>query len=144
MRGDLMQFLYIDESGTNTIEHSDKFPYFIISLVHVFDKDKLKKVIKKYISKNYAEQITAHNVADACHVSVSYLQHLFAELLGHGIAEEIRLQRLEAAKEMLATTAYSVRYIALCCGFCSPDYFSTVFKRQLGITPLKYRKSKEK
>lgn len=50
-----MQFLYIDESGTNTIEHADKFPYFIISLVHVFDKDKLKKVIKKYISKNYAE-----------------------------------------------------------------------------------------
>ena len=40
---------------TNTIEHADKFPYFIISLVHVFDKDKLKKVIKKYISKNYAE-----------------------------------------------------------------------------------------
>lgn len=55
MRGDLMQFLYIDESGTNTIEHADKFPYFIISLVHVFDKDKLKKVIKKYISKNYEE-----------------------------------------------------------------------------------------
>ena len=50
-----MQFLYIDESGTNTIEHADKFPYFIISMVHVFDKDKLKKVIKKYISKNYAD-----------------------------------------------------------------------------------------
>lgn len=55
LRGYLMQFLYIDESGTNTIEYADKFPYFIISIVHVFDKEKLKKVIKKYISKNYLE-----------------------------------------------------------------------------------------
>ncbi len=36
-----MQFLYIDESGTNTIEYADKFLYFIISLVHVFDKEKI-------------------------------------------------------------------------------------------------------
>ena len=96
----------------------------------------------EYIAAHFAAPLSAAAVAGACHLNVSYLQHLFAETVGHGIAEEIRLRRLAYAEELLCTTSCSVRYIALQAGFTSPDYFSTAFKDHFGETPLRYRKTK--
>ena len=93
----------------------------------------------EYISYSFSESIGAEDVAKHCHVNLSYLQHLFSSFLGHGIAEQIRLCRLAYAEELLCTTDYSVRYIALISGFSSPDYFSTAFCKHFGISPLKYR-----
>ncbi len=92
-----------------------------------------------FIGKHYAEPITAADVARHCHISIPHLQHLFSQVVGHGVAGEIRNCRLALAKELLSTTAYSVTYIALTAGFRSPDYFATVFGRCCGMTPLRYR-----
>lgn len=48
-----MEYLFIDESGTMTTEYCDKFPFFIICLLHVKDKRKLKTVTKRFISDNF-------------------------------------------------------------------------------------------
>ena len=47
-----MQFLYIDESGSMTSEHSDGFPYFVICVLRVNNKEDLKRKIKIFVSKN--------------------------------------------------------------------------------------------
>lgn len=93
-----------------------------------------------YIAQNFSSPIHADALAEHCHVSTSYLQHLFSEVIGHGIAEEIRHQRLSYAKELLCTTDYSIRYICFLSGFSSTDYFSTVFKKYFKLPPLQYRK----
>ncbi len=93
-----------------------------------------------YIYKNFTMPIDAAAVANYCHVNVSYLQHLFSDIVGHGISEEIRICRLNYAKELLCTTDYSVKHISILCGFSSPDYFSTVFTKRCGARPLEYRK----
>ena len=50
-----MQYLFIDESGTMSIrEHVKKFPFFVISILNVKDREKLKRVIKRFISKKYS------------------------------------------------------------------------------------------
>lgn len=98
----------------------------------------------EFISTNFSLDITALEVADYCHISVAYLQRLFCEVKGHGIAEEIRNSRLNYAKELLCTTEYSVKYIAFQCGYNSADYFCTTFKKYLGISPLKFRKKFKK
>ena len=97
----------------------------------------------EFISANYSSDITAIEVAKHCHISTAYLQRLFCDVKGHGVAEEIRNYRLNYAKELLCTTDYSIKYIAFECGFKSDDYFSTTFKRCFKTTPLKYRKSRE-
>ena len=93
-----------------------------------------------YISHHFAEQIDATAVAKYCHVNTSYLQHLFSEVLGYGIAEEIRFCRMAYAEELLCTTDSSVRYISYLAGFSSPDYFSTAFKKHFGVSPMEYKK----
>lgn len=95
-----------------------------------------------YIKENFAEDIKTSDVASFCHLSSSYLQHLFIKVKGYGIAEEIRLCRLEHAKELLVSTDFSVRYIAISSGFRNVDYFSTAFKKHFGVTPLKLRQKK--
>lgn len=104
-----------------------------------------QKYIRKaldYIEKHYFDDISPESVAKRCHISVSYLQHLFIEFLGEGVASNIRRKRLERACQLLIETDRSVSNIAFSCGFYSPDYFSSVFKRSFNMTPLAYRKSK--
>lgn len=97
---------------------------------------------RKYIERHFAEPLCTDSVARHCHLSKSHLEHLFCQSLGHGIAEEIRLCRLNLAKELLCTTDDSVKYISYLCGFSSTDYFATVFKRYFHLSPLQYRKQK--
>jgi len=47
-----MQYLFIDESGTMTKEYANHFPFFVICVINVFDRDKLKRVLKRFIQKN--------------------------------------------------------------------------------------------
>jgi RNA polymerase sigma factor (sigma-70 family) len=85
---------------------------------------------------------TPEDVAEECNISLSHLQHLFIKLTCEGIATTIRRKRIERACELLISTHRSVRDIALSCGFYDTNYFSVVFKRIRGMTPLEFRKRK--
>lgn len=50
-----MEYLFIDESGTMSTEYCEKFPFFIICLLHVLDKRKLKTITKRFISQHMEE-----------------------------------------------------------------------------------------
>lgn len=95
-----------------------------------------------HIEKHFSENITPESVANRCHLSPSYLQHLFLKYTGEGIASVIRRKRLEGACRLLAETGRSVRDIAISCGFYDTDYFSVVFKRTYRVSPLAFRKGK--
>ena len=96
-----------------------------------------------YIEKHYAEEITPEDVAKKCNISLSHLQHLFLEFTCEGISSTIRRKRIERACELLISTHRSVREIAISCGFYDTNYFSVVFKRVRGVTPLEFRNGRE-
>ena len=48
-------------------------------------------------------------------------------------------QRLEASRQLLATTKTPIRTIALECGFASPQTFSRAFSHAFGKSPSVYR-----
>ena len=52
--------------------------------------------------------------------------------------------RMEKAINLLNTTEYKTYEIALKIGYCEPNYFSYVFKKQYGISPTKYRSKDER
>lgn len=104
-----------------------------------YHKNKYILTALDYINKNFTNEISISTVANACHISESYLKHLSKDVLGHGISQEILTRRIEYAKELLCTTDFSVKYIALECGFKNTDYFSSAFKNKTGYSPLNYR-----
>ena len=67
-----------------------------------------------------------------------YISHVFKEKTGTAYSEYLRLVRLRYATALFNHGIDSVKSVALLSGFSDPLYFSTVFKKQLGISPREY------
>ncbi|WP_083627171.1 helix-turn-helix transcriptional regulator [Vibrio ponticus] len=68
---------------------------------------------------------------------------LFRQLKADNLTftEILNIEKLEAAKHMLSSTAMSVDQISYQCGFSSQSYFGKKFRRRFGVSPSKFRKS---
>ena len=73
-------------------------------------------------------------------VNESHLSKKFKNVSGTGITEYIAYVRIMNAELLLRQNKYTISEIAFKCGFNDSNYFSTVFKRIKGISPLKYAK----
>lgn len=93
-----------------------------------------------FINNNYENPITLETVAKASYLSVNQLCRLFSEYCGTTVAKYITSKRITEAKKMLAA-GKSVTETALQCGFGDYSGFIRVFKKNVGVTPGKYRSS---
>lgn len=67
-----------------------------------------------------------------------YISHVFKEKTGTAYSEYLRLVRLRYATALFDHGIDSVKNVAILSGFSDPLYFSSVFKKQLGISPREY------
>ena len=65
----------------------------------------------------------------------------FNKATAKSLREYINELRISDAKRLLKESSLSVTEIAFLIGFDSSNYFSEIFKKQVGISPLKYRKA---
>ena len=80
------------------------------------------------------------SVNDLCKEMAMGRSTLFSKLksiTGHSPNDIIRMIRLNKAKELLASHAFTVSEVAARVGFADPKYFSTCFKKQFGTSPSK-------
>ena len=91
--------------------------------------------------------LEAHLEADvpidevAAHVGLgaSRFHERFRDEVGFTPAEWRTRQRIQRAKQLLRSSEHTVTEIAMRCGFNTSQYFATVFKRLVGLTPGQYR-----
>ena len=57
-----------------------------------------------------------------------------------GIIQYLTYVRVTNAKKLLRESTLSVMEVAERCGFNDSNYFSAVFKKVKGMTPMSYRK----
>ena len=81
-----MQYLYIDESGSMTTKYVKHFPYFVISVVRVFNREALKRKLKIFISKNY------ELLKDADKENKMFLNGKFVELKGVALTYDLKIK----------------------------------------------------
>jgi LacI family transcriptional regulator len=92
-----------------------------------------------FIHRNRARDITVNDVAEATGLSRRNLEVKFRKAVGKTIREEIQRIRLDHAKRMLRETDLPISQIAEASGFNSPSYLTQVFRKEVGVTPAKYR-----
>ncbi len=104
--------------------------------------DKQKKVyeVADYISEHYAEIQSVDELSERFYMSKSYLCRIFREVTNFTISEYVNLHRIAASQEYLMDSGMSMQEIAEKLGYESLTYFERVFKKQLSVTPLQYRK----
>ena len=93
-------------------------------------------VLARYTDPDFSvEDIAAH--ADLSQV---HLRRVFKNALNTSPVRYVNFLRLEKAKNMLTASNFTIAEIALSVGFRDPYYFSRLFKKEVGITPMEYRK----
>lgn len=94
-----------------------------------------------YIDKNYMNVNMSLNMvcAHLC-VSTSYFSTIFKNATGETFVEALTRVRMEKAKNLLETTNMKSYEVALTVGYNDPHYFSSIFKKHMGMTPTEYVK----
>lgn len=93
-----------------------------------------------YIHEHYTEDVQLAEMADALHVSRSYLCRVFRQMTGVPPFVYLNKYRIMKSCELLASTDNPVGEIAGRCGFNTISYFNREFARFAKTTPSKYRK----
>ncbi|MBQ8319668.1 MAG: helix-turn-helix domain-containing protein [Clostridia bacterium] len=95
-----------------------------------------------YINEHYRETITLDLLSAKCFLSKVALCARFKKVMHCSIMQYLFQIRLSKAKELLSSTEKSMEEIACDCGFSSANYFSLVFKKEVGLSPLYYKKTR--
>ncbi len=94
-----------------------------------------------YLEQNFEKNLKVKDVAYTAYVSPSHLTHLFTEVTGVPLHEYLTNLRIDQACLKLRTTPQRVSEIARAVGFDDPAYFSRLFRKRTGRSPLGFRKS---
>ncbi|MBI5385407.1 MAG: substrate-binding domain-containing protein [Verrucomicrobia bacterium] len=93
-----------------------------------------------FIRENAARPIQVDDVARQAGISRRVLERHFMQILGRSPATEIRRVHLERARTLLVESDLPIPDVAEAAGFGSPEYLAYVFRTEVGMTPLRYRK----
>lgn len=95
--------------------------------------------IKNYLDANYAENITLDTLASLTHMNKYYMAHAFTKYTGLSPINYLLQKRIQEGKSLLESTTCSIAQISTMLGFSSQSYFSQVFKKSTGKTPIQHR-----
>lgn len=94
----------------------------------------------QYINAHYFEDLNLDILAQNVFVSSYYLSHLFRREMGVTFSDYLTKVRVSRAKELLMEGRL-VEDVSECVGYRDGNYFIKIFKKYVGVTPSKYRKS---
>jgi two-component system response regulator YesN len=97
---------------------------------------------KAYIDKQYHKDISLDEVSKEVDISPYYFSKLFKEETGENFIEYLTNMRIKRAKELLNDTDMSMKEICCRIGYSDPNYFSRIFKKNLGVTPTEYKEGR--
>ncbi len=96
---------------------------------------------KKYIDDNYTTEILIQDLIDTTEISKTYFHKLFKDYTGFTPNSYIINLRMQDAKKCLMMSQLSIGEIAAACGYLDLAYFTYLFRKNVGISPAKFRKS---
>lgn len=108
-------------------------------------KHKYTELVAEYIKNNFESEISLSKVAEKFSVSAGHLSRQFKKETGFTFSEYLDLMRFKKAEELLLFgQKETITQIAHMCGFGDSNYFSVRFKKIYGVSPLKWKKRKNK
>ncbi len=104
------------------------------TIVNGFDN-----TLKRYIDQNYYKNLTVNSLASEFGYSRTHLLRLFKNKTGLSIEQYIIVARITNGKRLIENTELGLCEIASLVGYDNYSAFFKAFKKEIGISPLKYR-----
>lgn len=92
-----------------------------------------------YALGHYKEELSLKTLAEKFHGNPAYIGQIFRKDTGKSFADYVKQIRIDRAKELLVQTSLNAKDIGEKTGFLSSTYFSTVFRKETGLSPERYR-----
>jgi len=144
----------IRQMQTALLSLEDTKAYFSGVLEAVIDfrekkkDDKYEAVLRRaqdYIGEHYAsDDISLNQVAQEAGMSPNHFSAVFSQEMGKTFVEYLTNVRMEKAKQLLRTSSMKAIEVSFAVGYRDPHYFSTLFKKTQGCTPIEYRGGRKK
>ncbi|MGO4528746.1 response regulator [Paenibacillus sp. 2TAF8] len=111
----------------------------------VYEEVKLSPLVRRarqLIQEEYAErELTLESLASRLQVSAVYLSRVLKKELNDSFVTLVTRARIRKAAQLLDSTSLPIHSIAERVGYDTQHYFSTAFKKTMGISPAQYRKN---
>lgn len=111
-------------------------------LLYRYFIEQLSPVIQQalsYIHNHYQEPISVKDLCTRNKMNTAYLGYLFKNETGTYFNNYLQQYRISAALTLLQDGDMLLNDIAAAVGFASTTYFISCFKKQIGVSPNKYR-----
>ncbi|MGF9698483.1 response regulator transcription factor [Paenibacillus sp. MABNR03] len=110
----------------------------------VYGEARLSPLVRRarqLIQEGYADRdLTLESLASRLQVSAVYLSRVLKKELNDSFVTLVTHTRIRKAVQLLDSTALPIHSIAERVGYDTQHYFSTAFKKTMGISPAQYRK----
>lgn len=145
-----LNYVYLNEIHEfNTLEEitywlsniMNRFTDCVFLLAGVKHVDVIYKAIE-YIKRNYMNKVTLEEVASQVYLSPAYFSKIFKEEMNQTFNSYLNKVKINMSKKLLLDDSFTLVEISNCVGYEDQSYFSKVFKKIVGVSPGKYRKTR--
>ncbi len=116
------------------------FPQFL-NPPYKEEKSKIDVVVE-YMQEHIMETVVLKDLASLIHMSSSHFSAMFKNKTGHPPLEYFNHLKIQRACQYLEFTDMPVKELCYTLGLDDPFYFSRLFSKYMGESPLHYRKRK--
>ena len=126
--------------GASLISMVMRLDSFKTSDVNNTKNELIAMKIMKYIDENFTQNLTLDSIAQEFRCSSSYVSHAFKETVKMSPIQYMISRRIGLAQNLLISSDMTATQIASHVGYDNSNYFSAVFTKAIGVTPIEYRK----
>lgn len=139
---DYLDKVYSSPTGINPKKMVHVLEALVLQIsdnVSMGSKPPLATEIANYLALHFRERISLEEISRQTFFSVAYCESEFRKAYGKSIINYLIDLRLVEAKALLVETSMPCSLISEMVGFDDANYFSRVFKKRIGFSPLQYR-----
>lgn len=97
--------------------------------------------VMQWMEKHYMDPFELKRLAAALHLSPNYVSGVFRQTTGTSITEYLTARRIRQACLLLKSSDMSMQEIGRAIGLSGSSYFCNLFKKHVGISPYRYKRS---
>jgi len=104
--------------------------------------ERLISLACRYIEEHLGRQMQIDDIAHYCGMSKRHLNRIFSEHKGIALGNYIIQRKINEARKRIMCDDMQIKQVAFELGFSNLSYFSRLFKKYTGKTPISYRESR--